>query len=268
MIILVPLMCLLGMGVALFPGYARDVPAESDDVPVRLLRWAVGLLAAQREEWGQAMLGELGHVDGRVRRWRFAAGCAGAALLMPPWGRAAAAVWAMAAVAAGCAALYAFACLRYGLEAGDWALAAIALVFLAGYALVACPGSCCVRRARRPAARSRWRRAPRQMRAGRGAGEKGSAGDRPADGPEPRERSSDAGHGERGTDCREGIARCRRDRGHGGLVDGERPQARRPRPAEGQGTKASLLSCSLPRDRVHDVDLFPDLGVAGVDDVE
>jgi len=38
--------------------------------------------------------------------------------------------------------------------------------------------------------------------------------------------------------------------------------------AEGQDTKASLLSCSLPRDRVHDVDLFPNLGVAGVDDVE
>jgi hypothetical protein len=33
-------------------------------------------------------------------------------------------------------------------------------------------------------------------------------------------------------------------------------------------TKASLLSRSLPRDRVHDVNLFPNLGVAGVDDVE
>jgi hypothetical protein len=74
MIIFVPLMCLLGMGVALVRGYSRDVPAESDDVPVRLLRWAVGLLAAQREEWGQAMLGELSHIDGRVRRWRFAVG--------------------------------------------------------------------------------------------------------------------------------------------------------------------------------------------------
>jgi hypothetical protein len=38
--------------------------------------------------------------------------------------------------------------------------------------------------------------------------------------------------------------------------------------AEGQDTKASLFSCNLPRDRVHDVDLFPNLGVAGVDDVE
>lgn len=38
--------------------------------------------------------------------------------------------------------------------------------------------------------------------------------------------------------------------------------------AEGQDPKASLLSRSLPRDRVHDVNLFPNLGVAGVDDVE
>ncbi|HEY5400391.1 MAG TPA: hypothetical protein VIL16_33895 [Trebonia sp.] len=30
-------------------------------------------------------------IDGRGRRWRFAVGCAGAALLLPPWGRAAAA---------------------------------------------------------------------------------------------------------------------------------------------------------------------------------
>ena len=105
--IFIPLMCLLGMGVARFRGYAQVVsagPAVRDDVPVRLLRWAVGLLSAQREEWGQAMLGELGHIEGRGRRWRFAAGCAGAALLLAPWGRAAAAVWAMTVVAAGAAA--------------------------------------------------------------------------------------------------------------------------------------------------------------------
>jgi len=35
-----------------------------DDVPARLLRWAVGLLSAPRAEWGQAMLGELDHIDG------------------------------------------------------------------------------------------------------------------------------------------------------------------------------------------------------------
>ena len=70
-------------------------------MPVRLLRWAAGLLSAQRAEWGQAMLGELDHIDGPGRRWRFSVGCAGAALLLPPWGRAAAAVWAMVATTAG-----------------------------------------------------------------------------------------------------------------------------------------------------------------------
>jgi hypothetical protein len=138
--IFIPLMCLLGMGVARFRGHAEVVPADPavrDDVPVRLLGWAVGMLSAQREEWGQAMLGELGHIDGRRRRWRFAAGCASAALLLPPWGRSATMVWAMVAVAAGSAGLYASVGVRYGLEAWGWVFAAIALVLLASYTLVA-----------------------------------------------------------------------------------------------------------------------------------
>ena len=49
--------------------------ADGDDAPARLLGWAAGLLAADRAEWGQAMLGELDRLDGRGRRWRFAAGC-------------------------------------------------------------------------------------------------------------------------------------------------------------------------------------------------
>src|SRR4029077_17479962 len=87
------MMCPVGIGVALLRRYARAVPAgpaARDDVPELLLRWAAGLLSAQRAEWGQAMLGELDHIDGRSRRWRFAVGCAGAVLLLPPWGRAAA----------------------------------------------------------------------------------------------------------------------------------------------------------------------------------
>src|SRR5437667_2100640 len=101
---LIVMMCLAGSAVARILRSARAVPAGSaarGDVPERLLRWAAGLLSAQRTEWGQAMLGELDHIDGRGPRWRFAAGCAGAALLLPPWGRAAGAVWAMAAAAAG-----------------------------------------------------------------------------------------------------------------------------------------------------------------------
>jgi hypothetical protein len=99
--IFTPLICLMAMGLAVF---RRSVPLSSagqevrDDVPARLLRWAVGLLSAQRAEWGQAMLGELDHIDGWGRRWRFAAGCAGGALLLPPW-RVAGTLWGGSAAA-------------------------------------------------------------------------------------------------------------------------------------------------------------------------
>jgi hypothetical protein len=132
------MMCLLGVGIALFrrsPQAFLDGPSE--DMPTRLLRWAAGLLSPQRGEWGQAMLGELDHLDGRGRRWRFTLGCVIAALLLPPWGRAAAGVWAMAAVAAGSVGLYASVAIRYGLGVGDWVAAAILVVFLAGYLLAA-----------------------------------------------------------------------------------------------------------------------------------
>jgi len=138
--IFVPLICLMAMGVAVFRRSVPDPltgPAGRDDVPARLLRWAAGLLSAQRAEWGQAMLGELDHIDGWGRRWRFAAGCAGAALLLPPWGRAAAAVWGMVTVAAGAAGLYAALEVRYGLGAWSWVFAAVVLVLLAGCTLAA-----------------------------------------------------------------------------------------------------------------------------------
>jgi hypothetical protein len=132
------MMCPVGIAVALLLRFARAVPAGPgvrDDVPVRLLRWAAGLLSAGRAEWGQAMLGELDHIEGRGRRWRFAVGCAGAVLLLPPWGRAAAAVWAMVVVAAGADGLYAAEVIRYRVGGGGWVFAAIALVFLASFTL-------------------------------------------------------------------------------------------------------------------------------------
>jgi len=138
--VLVLMICLVGIAVALLTRYAQAVPAGPavrDDGPVRLLRWAVGLLSAQRAEWGQAMLGELDHIDGRGPRWRFSVSCAGAALLLPPWGRAAAAVWAMAAVAVGAACLYGLVAVRHGLGAGAWVSAVIMVVFLAGFTLAA-----------------------------------------------------------------------------------------------------------------------------------
>jgi hypothetical protein len=134
----VVMLCLLGIGIAMFrrsPQAFLDGPSE--DMPTRLLRWAAGLLSPQRHEWGQAMLGELGYLDGRVRRMRFTLGCVTAALLLPPWGRAAAGVWAMVAVAVGSVGLYASVAIRYGLGVGDWVGAAILVVFLAGYLLAA-----------------------------------------------------------------------------------------------------------------------------------
>ena len=137
---LVFMMCPVGIGVALLRRHARAVPAgpaARDDVPERLLRWAAGLLSAQRAEWGQAMLGELDHIDGWSRRWRFAAGCAGAVLLLPPWGRAAAGVWAMVTVAAGATGLYAAVVVRHGLGVSGWVWGAVILVFLVSYTLAA-----------------------------------------------------------------------------------------------------------------------------------
>ncbi len=137
---LIFMMCPVGIAVALVRRSARAVPAGPavrGDVPERLLRWAAGLLSARREEWGQAMLGELDHIDGRGRRWRFAAGCAGAALLLAPRGRAAAAVWAMTVTAAVAAGVYAAVAVRYRLGAGDWVFAVVAVVFLVSFTLAA-----------------------------------------------------------------------------------------------------------------------------------
>ena len=133
------IMCPLGIAIAMFlrpPQTLLDGPAE--DMSARLLRWAAGLLSPQRGEWGQAMLGEHAHIDGRIRRLRFTLDCVIAALLLPPWGRrAAAGVWAMVAVAVGSVALYASVAIRYGLGVGDWVAAAILVVLLAGYLIAA-----------------------------------------------------------------------------------------------------------------------------------
>lgn len=115
------------------------------DPPARLLGWAVGLLADQRQEWGRAMIGELDRLDGRARRWRFAAGCAAAAVVMPPWGRTAAALGVMAAVVAGAGGLYAYTHVHYGLRTDGWTWvgAVILLLILVGYILA---GSVLLRR--------------------------------------------------------------------------------------------------------------------------
>ncbi len=132
----VPMVGLLGILIAWYrrdPRRFLDGPAE--DAPLRLMRWAIGLLAPQRAEWGQAMLGELGHIEGRIRRMRFALGCVGAALVLPPWGPAATGVWAMIVLAAGAVGLDAGMTVHYGLGGGDWIAVSILTVFVLGVLL-------------------------------------------------------------------------------------------------------------------------------------
>jgi hypothetical protein len=135
----VPMLGLIGIGIAMIRRTARVSVdgGRPEDAAGRLLHWAVGLLSEQRAEWGQAMVGELDHIDGRSKRLRFAFGCVTAALLLPPWGRAAAAVWTMVAIAVGGVALYSSIIVHYGLGGGEWIGAAILAVFLAGFLLAA-----------------------------------------------------------------------------------------------------------------------------------
>jgi hypothetical protein len=128
----------IGIGVALVRRRLLAAPGQrTEDAPARLLGWAVGLLAAQRDEWGHAMIGELDRLDGRVRRWRFALGCVAAAVVMPPWGRAAAVLGALMAVAASAGGLvvYAYVHYRLSIDGWTWVWAAILLVVLVGFIL-------------------------------------------------------------------------------------------------------------------------------------
>ena len=53
------------------------------DTPARLVAAVADRLPANRREWGSAMVAELAQIDGRTRRWRFAAGAL-RVLLVPP----------------------------------------------------------------------------------------------------------------------------------------------------------------------------------------
>jgi hypothetical protein len=59
------------------------------DGPGWLLAAATATLPADRSDWGQAMAAELAQVPGGAARWRFAAGCARAAVLPPGGSRTA-----------------------------------------------------------------------------------------------------------------------------------------------------------------------------------
>ena len=96
-----------------------DTQTVRDDVPLRLLQWAVGLVPAHRVDWGQAMLGELDRIEGRSGRWRFALGCVAGILLLPPWGPVGP-MAALAAVALGSALVFGFGFVHFGLAANLW----------------------------------------------------------------------------------------------------------------------------------------------------
>jgi len=113
----------------------RFLDGPTEDAPLRLLRWAISLLSPQRAEWGQAMIGELGHLDGRLRRLRFALGCTGAALVLPPWGRATGALWTTIAITAASFTIYAGLAFHYQLGAGSWIALAVVLIICVGYLL-------------------------------------------------------------------------------------------------------------------------------------
>jgi hypothetical protein len=74
------------------------------DGPGWLLAAAAATLPADRRDWGQAMTAELAQVQRGPARWRFAAGCARAAVFPPRGHRAAVGVAGAVAVAAIAAA--------------------------------------------------------------------------------------------------------------------------------------------------------------------
>lgn len=112
------------------------------DAPDRLLAWAIGFLPADRADWGQAMVGELGELQQRSKRWRFALGCLAATVLLPARRSSAGrlVIALVVASAAGCAALVAYGMLRYPAiltGRGTWPALATFSAVLIGFTLLA-----------------------------------------------------------------------------------------------------------------------------------
>jgi len=111
------------------------------DAPAGLLVWAIGLLPADRAAWGQAMVGELGQLQHRSKRWRFVLGCLVATVLLPARRSAGRFVAALASGSAlACAALVAYSMLRFPAiltNRGTWPALATFSAVLVGFALLA-----------------------------------------------------------------------------------------------------------------------------------
>jgi len=109
------------------------------DIPAAVVGWAAQLLSVDRAEWGQAMLGELGQYQGSAR-WRYALGCAVAAIGLPRRGRSGRWVLASVLVASiASAGLVGYGFARYpGMVtgAGTWLALATFAAVLAGFVVV------------------------------------------------------------------------------------------------------------------------------------
>ena len=155
--VLVVLLVLCLLGAAVIVLRRRNVGAspagDVSDLQQRLLAASVALLAADRAEWGQAMVGELDRLTAPGERWRFVLGCARTTLLLPPRrgapGRLIVTMVVSAAVA--CVGLVGYGLIRYpGVMTGvrSWVAVAAFLAVLVGYPVAA---NIIVRRMDRPA---------------------------------------------------------------------------------------------------------------------
>ena len=128
------------------PARRRDTARTADtvrsDAPSRLLHWAVGALPTDRAPWGDAMFGELDRIDNRARRWRFAIGCASAAVFLPSRRADSASLTTrlVAATALACAGLVAYGLVQYPeivFRARTWPVLTVFVCVLAGYTVIA-----------------------------------------------------------------------------------------------------------------------------------
>jgi PadR family transcriptional regulator PadR len=103
---------------------AAESTAPVNDRAQRVLAMAVAWMPNDREEWGRAMLAELGQVSGRRARWRFAGGATRTALIPPRSGRLRVAIVLASLAAAAAIAIYA-------LSPGTGAVTAVAVPGLA-----------------------------------------------------------------------------------------------------------------------------------------
>jgi hypothetical protein len=113
----------------------------SSDGPSRLLSWAASALPADRAPWGEAMFGELHQMGSRRQRWRFAVGCASAAVFLPSRRADSAGLAArlVAAAALTCAGLVAYGLVHYPrilTQAGTWPVLAVFVSVLVGYTVI------------------------------------------------------------------------------------------------------------------------------------